>query len=77
MAEVLGERRKWLRPRFLTPLLRLTRPRYPPPSAPHYIRHRYRRHRPVSPVTFIRPRLPYFPYIDREDEQLRVATVSL
>ena len=23
----------------------------------------HRRHRPVTPITFIRPRLPYFPYI--------------
>ena len=26
---------------------------------PHDISHRYRRHRPVTPVTFIGPRLPF------------------
>ena len=31
------------------------------------ISHRYRRHGSVTCVTFIRPRLPFFLYIDRED----------
>ena len=35
-----------------------------------------RRHRPVTPVTFIRSHLPHCPYIDREDEQPPLAATS-
>ena len=38
---------------------------------PHDISHRYRRHRPVTPVTFIGPRLPYFLYLELSKSSIR------
>ena len=38
---------------------------------PYDISHRYRRHRPVTCITFIGPRLPYFLYLELSKSSIR------